>query len=77
MPDAQDLADRHLPVFRLLVRGKHNTEIADALKLAVETVEQYNSKIYSLLECNGRVDLVIRANRGDFGNLDEIAKVSE
>jgi DNA-binding NarL/FixJ family response regulator len=72
-----DLPARLVPVFRLLVRGRPNREIADARKLAVETVEQYNSQIYAILECNGRVDLILRANRGDFGDLDEIAKVSE
>jgi hypothetical protein len=49
-PNARDLPDR------LLLRGKRNREIADACKLAVETVEQYNSQIYAIMECKGRIE---------------------
>jgi DNA-binding NarL/FixJ family response regulator len=66
-PSVSDLAERHIPAFRLLVQGKHNREIAAAYGLLEHTVESYASEIYAILVCEGgRTELIVRALRGDF-----------
>jgi DNA-binding NarL/FixJ family response regulator len=76
-PSVSDLAERHIPVLRMLVQGKHNREIADELGYAEHTVEKYASEIYAILECpGGRPELIVRALRGDFGDLNDLGEVS-
>jgi hypothetical protein len=64
------------PVLRGIVGGKHNREIADDCGLREHTVEKYASEIYAILECGGRADLIARAYRGEFGNLNDLEEVS-
>jgi DNA-binding CsgD family transcriptional regulator len=71
-----DLPVRCYPVLRGILAGKHNREIAEDCSLTEHTVESYCSEIYSIFECDGRGDLISRALRGEFGNLDELEEVS-
>jgi DNA-binding NarL/FixJ family response regulator len=72
----EDLPTRFFPVLRGIVGGKHNREIADECGYTEHTVESYASEIYSILGCSGRADLIVRAYRGEFGNLNKLEEVS-
>jgi DNA-binding NarL/FixJ family response regulator len=59
------LSTREIEVLGLLSRGLSNKEIADELRLSVETVRSYLKTIYEKLHVRCRTEAVIRytANR--------------
>ncbi len=59
-----DLSARERDIVQLICQGKRNQEIADALFLSLQTVKDYNHRIFRKLGVRNRVELVNRA-RGD------------
>ena len=57
-PIHDQLSDREMEVFRLLVRGKTISEIAAELSLSVKTVSTYHSRLKQKLGAGGSADLV-------------------
>ena len=55
------LTERELEILLLLKDGLKDKEIAQQLHLATQTVRWYNSRIYSKLHVNNRVEVVDRA----------------
>ncbi|MBT2208999.1 MULTISPECIES: response regulator [Actinomadura] len=56
-----DLTDRELDVFRLLVRGHSNEEMAELLVLGASTVKSHVKHLYQKLGVRDRVQVVIYA----------------
>jgi len=54
----QQLSEREAEVFRLVVLGHRNSEIADMLSLSVKTVETYKSRLMHKLGLSSRASLV-------------------
>jgi DNA-binding NarL/FixJ family response regulator len=63
--DAAHLSAREIEVLGLLSRGLSNKEIADQMRLSIETVRSYLKTIYEKLHVRCRTEAVIRytANR--------------
>jgi DNA-binding NarL/FixJ family response regulator len=59
----QPLSKRETDVLKLLATGKSTREIAEALKLADETVKSHLSHIYAKLKASDRVQAVVVAMR--------------
>ena len=54
---------RELEVIELVVNGLSNREIAQRLKLSVQTVKNHTARIMDKLEVRNRVELVLHAMR--------------
>ncbi len=54
----QSLSERETEVFRLIVLGHRNSEIAEMLNLSVKTIETYKSRLSKKLDVNSRAALV-------------------
>jgi DNA-binding NarL/FixJ family response regulator len=62
VPDIPDaLSSRELEVYRLVVRGYNNREIADSLSLSMATVKSHVHSVYRKLDVRDRVQAVIRS----------------
>jgi DNA-binding NarL/FixJ family response regulator len=61
--DASGLTERERQVLRLLVEGKSNKEIGEALVLSVRTVERHIANLYSRIGAHGRVEATAYAFR--------------
>lgn len=61
MPDVRpdDFTNREIQVIRLLMQGKSNQEIAQALYLSLGTVKNYISQIYLKINVNDRANAVL------------------
>ncbi len=57
----QPLTEREIQVVKLIVAGKSNQEIADALVIALGTVKRHIFNIYSKLDVRSRTECVARA----------------
>jgi two-component system response regulator NreC len=57
------LSSREVQVLKLIVEGKRNKEIADALKVSTKSIETYRSRLMAKLHCSGIADLVRYAIR--------------
>ncbi len=57
----EPLSRRELDVLRLIVEGKSNSQIADALFISLHTVKWHTGHIYSKLDVEGRTAAVARA----------------
>ncbi|MDP9894864.1 DNA-binding NarL/FixJ family response regulator [Variovorax boronicumulans] len=55
---SETLSPRHLSVFQLILEGKNNREIAEALHLSEGTVKNYVSTILLRLEVRSRAQLI-------------------
>ncbi|WP_395321475.1 response regulator [Variovorax sp. UC74_104] len=55
---SETLSPRHLPVFQLILEGKNNREIAEALRLSEGTVKNYVSTILLRLGIRSRAQLI-------------------
>jgi len=60
-PLAEPLTERELAVFRLLVRGLSNAEIAQELIITVGTVKRHVNSIYGKLGVQSRAQAIARA----------------
>ena len=60
------LTPREQEVMQLIIAGKTNREIADALVLAESTVKSYINSIYRKLNVRSRVQAIARARNLDF-----------
>lgn len=58
--NAAHLSAREIEVLGLLSRGLSNKEIADQMRLSIETVRSYLKTIYEKLHVRGRTEAVIR-----------------
>ncbi len=56
-----DLTRREMDVLRLLVHGKTDAEIADALGLSVATVKQHVQRIREKTHFRNRTELAVQA----------------
>ncbi len=61
--DPHQLTERQLEVLRLLVEGRSNQEIADALQLALPTVKVHLAAIFRALEVVNRTQAAVEAQR--------------
>ncbi|MDR1948862.1 MAG: response regulator transcription factor [Spirochaetaceae bacterium] len=59
----EDLTNRERDIFSLIAAGYDNDQIADKLNLAVQTVRNHVSTIYSKLEVKDRFEIIRLANR--------------
>jgi DNA-binding NarL/FixJ family response regulator len=59
----QKLTARELDVLQLIVNGKSNKEIADILKLSINTVSVHRANIMQTLELHNTAELVVYAIR--------------
>lgn len=59
------LTPREQEVLKLLMEGKSNREIADALVVEVATVKWYNKNIYRKLNVRSRVQAIVKARELD------------
>ncbi|ADK83178.1 response regulator transcription factor [Sediminispirochaeta smaragdinae] len=59
----KDLTKREKEIFKLISRGYDNTEIADELCIAYQTVRNYVSSIISKLGIKNRYEIIKLANR--------------
>ena len=64
-PALVDLTQREVDVFRLLVRGHRNQDIAQALVLGESTIKSHVQHLYQKLGVRDRVQLVIYAYEHD------------
>lgn len=62
-----ELTDREREVLQLLAQGLTNQEIADRLVIAVKTVRNHLSNIFSKLQVADRVQAIIRAREAGIG----------
>jgi len=62
-PVAHSLSERELDVLRLLVAGKTNREIAQALILSVSTVKTHVEHVIAKLEVADRTQAAVKATR--------------
>jgi DNA-binding NarL/FixJ family response regulator len=53
-----ELSDREFEVFRLIVAGKRNAEIAAALNLSVKTVSTHKSRLLAKLQLDSHAALI-------------------
>ena len=60
-PLLEPLTDRELEVLRLMAAGRSNTEIAQALIVAVSTVKTHVNRIFGKLGVTSRTQAVARA----------------
>ncbi|MCU0521823.1 MAG: LuxR C-terminal-related transcriptional regulator [Anaerolineae bacterium] len=63
LPGGEPLSERELDVLRLLARGLSDTEIAEALVVAVSTVRSHCKSIYGKLDVHRRWDAVDQAQQ--------------
>lgn len=56
----RNLSPRLRQTLRLVVEGKRNAEIADAMRVTEHTVENYVSRILEQLGCRDRKELILR-----------------
>ncbi len=61
VPELGQLTDRELDVFKLLVRGHRNEDMAKALRLGESTVKSHVQHLYQKLGVRDRVQVVIYA----------------
>lgn len=54
----QQLSEREMTVFLLLVQGKSIKQIAEELALSINTVSTYQTRVFSKLRVNSTIDLV-------------------
>ena len=62
-----ELTDREREVLQLLAQGLTNQEIADRLVIAVKTVRNHLSNIFSKMQVADRVEAIIRARDAGLG----------
>jgi DNA-binding CsgD family transcriptional regulator len=68
------LSRRERQVFKLLILGHSNGEIADLLELSVRTVETHRANLQRKLGLATRAELVrLALDRGYFGDLEAVA----
>ena len=65
-PEPTELTRREQQVLALLATGMDNSDIADKLGIASQTVRNYVSKLYSKLNVNTRVEAVVWARERGF-----------
>lgn len=65
-PTLADFTQREQEVIRLLVQGKSNQEIAQALFLTVGTVKNYISQIYGKAGITDRANAILHFKQWDF-----------
>ena len=58
---ARDMKDRERDILKLMAQGFTNSQIANQLYLARETVRWYNKQIYTKLGVHNRTHAVTRA----------------
>lgn len=61
VPELSQLTDRELDVFKLLVRGHRNEDMAKVLRLGESTVKSHVQHLYQKLGVRDRVQVVIYA----------------
>jgi DNA-binding NarL/FixJ family response regulator len=66
-PIASELTPRQLDVLTLIVEGKSNQEIAEALNMALATVKVHLSAIFRALAVNNRTQAAVVAQRRGLG----------
>lgn len=71
----KNLKDRELDILRLMAHGLTNSQIANQLYLARETVRWYNKQIYSKLGVRNRTHAVTRAQ--ELGLLEHSGAIEE
>lgn len=54
----QQLSEREMTVFLLLVQGRSLKQIAEEMTLSINTVSTYQTRIFSKLKVNSAIDLV-------------------
>jgi LuxR family maltose regulon positive regulatory protein len=59
----EPLSNRELEVLRLLAEGRNNTEIAQALVVAVSTIKSHVNHIFSKLGVGNRLEALLRARQ--------------
>jgi DNA-binding NarL/FixJ family response regulator len=73
-PGAEDpygeLTERERQVFRLVVEGKSNAEIAEILSISPKTVDNHRTRLMNKLEAHSSADLVRYAARRGLAPLD-------
>ena len=62
-PSSSVFSKREKQLLRLMTKGQRNTEIATALKLSVNTIETYRSRLMKKVGCRNMVELVCFAIR--------------
>jgi len=72
---SRDLKDRERDILKLMAQGLTNSQIANQLYLARETVRWYNKQIYTKLGVHNRTHAVMRAQ--DLGLLESMGKVDD
>ncbi len=60
-PPACDLTEREMDVFRLVVQGKSNQQIADAMVITIATVKAHISNILAKLQVSSRAEAIAYA----------------
>lgn len=68
------VTERELDVVRLVVEGRSNDEIADALGIAAKTVENHLRRLFERLEVLSRTELATRALREGWLDLPPAAR---
>ncbi|NIR61147.1 MAG: response regulator transcription factor [Gammaproteobacteria bacterium] len=66
-----ELTDREREVLELIARGQTNAQIAEALTIALKTVRNHVSNIFSKLQVADRAQAVIRARDAGLGQGEE------
>jgi len=65
----QLLTPQELAVTRLVIIGHSNKQIAAELGVALGTVKAHLNHVYGKLEVENRVELLLRTQEDDFGQL--------
>ncbi len=61
-----DFSEREIEIIRLMMQGKNNRDIAEALYLSTGTVKNYISQIYLKINVNDRANAVLAFKRLGF-----------
>lgn len=64
--DIADFTEREIEIIRLMMQGKGNRDIAEALYLSTGTVKNYISQIYLKINVNDRANAVLAFKRLGF-----------
>ena len=69
LPDDLGLTDRQIEVLALLMEGKNNKAIANALNMAVPTVKNHITVVLKALNVTSRTEAVIKLGQMGWGSL--------